>query len=160
MKYFDDIQIGDVFPVGRYTFTAEDIKTFAQRFDPQRFHIDEAEAARSHFGALCASGWHTAVVWMRLMVDRRRALAEEARARGEPIAAIGPALGFRDLKWLKPVYVGDTIEYQSEVTELRPSGSRPRSGLMTILSTGVNQNGEPVISFVSTTLVERRPEQP
>ena len=94
------------------------------------------------------------------MVDHRRALVEAARARGEPVAAMGPALGLRDLKWLKPVYVGDTIDYKSEVTELRPSGSRPGSGLMTIISTGINQNGEPVISFVSTTFVERRPEQP
>jgi acyl dehydratase len=160
MKYFEDVKVGDVFPVGRHTFTADEIKAFAGRFDPQLFHLDEAAAAQSHFGALCASGWHTAVIWMRLMVDRRRALAEAARARGEPVAAMGPALGFRDLKWLKPVYVGDTIDYQSEVIALRPSGSRPRTGLMTIISTGVNQNGEPVISFVSTTLVERRPEQP
>ena len=160
MKYFEDVQVGDVFPVGRHTFTADEIKAFAGRFDPQLFHLDEAAAAQSHFGALCASGWHTAVIWMRLMVDRRRALAEAARARGEPVAAMGPALGFRDLKWLKPVYVGDTIDYQSEVIALRPSGSWPRTGLMTIVSTGVNQNGEPVISFVSTTLVERRPEQP
>lgn len=160
MKYFEDVQVGDVFPVGRHTFTADEIKAFAGRFDPQLFHLDEAAAEQSHFGALCASGWHTAVVWMRLMVDRRRALAEAARARGEPVAAMGPALGFRDLKWLKPVYVGDTVDYKSEVIELRPSGSRPRSGLMTIISTGVNQNGEPVISFVSTTFVERRPEQP
>jgi acyl dehydratase len=160
MKYFEDIQIGDVFPVGRHTFAANEIKAFAGRFDPQLFHLDEAAAKQSPFGALCASGWHTAVIWMRLMVDRRRALAEAARARGEPVAAMGPALGFRDLKWLKPVYVGDTIDYKSEVIELRPSGSRPRSGLMTIISTGVNQNGEPVISFVSTTFVERHPEQP
>ena len=160
MKYFEDVRVGDVFPVGRHTFTADEIKAFAGRFDPQLFHLDEAAAAQSHFGALCASGWHTAVIWMRLMVDRRRAFAEEARARSEPVAAMGPALGFRDLKWLKPVYVGDTIDYKSEVIELRPSGSRPRTGLMTIISTGVNQNGEPVISFVSTTLVERRPEQP
>jgi len=160
MKYFEDVQVGDVFPVGRHTFTADEIKAFAGRFDPQLFHLDEAAAAQSHFGALCASGWHTAVIWMRLMVDRRRALAEAARACGEPVAAMGPALGFRDLKWLKPVYVGDTIDYQSEVIAVRPSGSRPRTGLMTIISTGVNQNGEPVISFVSTTLVERRPEQP
>jgi acyl dehydratase len=160
MKYFEDIQIGDVFPVGRHTFAANEIKAFAGRFDPQRFHMDEAAAEQSPFGALCASGWHTAVIWMRLMVDRRRALAEAARARGEPVAAMGPALGFRDLKWLKPVYVGDTIDYKSEVIERRPSASQPRSGLMTIISTGVNQNGEPVISFVSTTFVERRPEQP
>ena len=92
------------------------------------------------------------------MVDHRRGMMEAARARGEPVAGIGPALGFRELKWLKPVYVGDTIEYQSEVVETRVSNSRPGSGLMTIRSTGVNQNGEPVISLVSTTFVERRPE--
>jgi acyl dehydratase len=160
MKYFEDIQVGDSYAVGRHTFTADEIKSFARRFDPQLFHLDEAAAERSHFGALCASGWHTAVVWMRLMVDHRRGLAEVARARGEPVPALGPALGFRELKWLKPVYVGDTIDYRSEVIETRPSGSRPGSGLMTILSTGVNQNGDPVISFISTTFVERRPEKP
>lgn len=160
MKYFEEIEVGDTFMVGRHTFAADEIKNFARRFDPQLFHLDEAAAERSHFGALCASGWHTAVAWMRLMVDHRRAMAEAARARGEPVAGIGPALGFRELKWLKPVYVGDTIAYRSEVTELRPSGSRPGFGLMSILSTGVNQNGEPVISFVSTSFVERRPERP
>lgn len=160
MKYFEDIRVGDTTMTGRHTFTADDIKAFARRFDPQLFHLDEAAAEASHFGALCASGWHTAVVWMRLMVDQRRVSVEAARARGEPAAAIGPALGLRDLKWLKPVYVGDTIDYNTEVTELRVSNSRPRFGLMTTLSTGVNQNGEPVISFISTTFVERRPEQP
>ena len=160
MKYFEQIRVGDIFAVGRHTFTADEIKGFARRFDPQPFHVDEAAAKRSHFGALCASGWHTAVVWMRLMVDHRRRMAEAAHARGELVAGIGPALGFRELKWLKPVYVGDTIEYKAEVIETRPSNSRPRAGLLAILSTGVNQNGEPVISFVSTTFVERRPEQP
>ncbi len=160
MKYFEDVQVGDTLMTGRHTFTADQIKAFARRFDPQLFHLDEAAAERSHFGGLCASGWHTAVVWMRLMVDQRRAMAEAALARGEPVAGIGPALGFRDLKWLKPVYVGDTIEYKSEVTAVRVSKSRPRSGLMTIFSSGVNQKGEPVISFVSTTFVERRPERP
>ena len=160
MKYFEDIKVGDVFAVGRHTFAADEIKAFAQRFDPQHFHIDEAAAEGSHFGALIASGWHTATTWMRLMVEYRRRMAETMRARGEPIAGIGPALGFRELKWLKPVYIGDTIDYQSEVIETRLSNSRPRSGLMTIRSTGVNQNGEQVISFESSTFVERRPEQP
>jgi acyl dehydratase len=158
MRFFEDIRVGDRFPVGRHTFTADDIKAFATRFDPQLFHVDEEAGARSHFGALCASGWHTAVVWMRLMVDYRRRLTEHARARGEPVAGIGPALGFRELKWLKPVFVGDTIDYSSEVVETRVSNSRPDMGLMTILSTGINQNGEPVISFLSTTFVERRRE--
>jgi acyl dehydratase len=160
MKYFEDIQVGDVIPVGRHTFTADEIKAFARRFDPQPFHVDEAAAERSHFGALCASGWHTAVVWMRLMVDHRRATAEAARARGEPVAGVGPALGFREMKWQKPVYAGDTIDYQSKVIETRISDSRRRLGLMTIRSTGANQNGERVISFESITFVERRPEPP
>lgn len=160
MKYFEDIQAGEIFALGRHTFTAEDIKAFAQRFDPQPFHLDEAAAQESHFGALCASGWHTAVTWMRLMVAYRRRTAEEARARGEPVARVGPALGFRELKWLKPVYVGDTIEYQSEVIETRVSNSRPDVGLMSIRASGINQNGEPVLSFISTAFVERRPDQP
>jgi acyl dehydratase len=160
VKYFEDIRVGDVFEVGRYTFTADNIKAFATRFDPQPFHVDEAAAERSHFGALCASGWHTAVAWMRLMIDYRRRMDEAMRARGEPVAGIGPALGFRELKWLKPVYVGDTITYKTEVIETRVPNSRPGSGLMTIRSTGTNQNGEPVISFLSTTFVDRRPEKP
>jgi acyl dehydratase len=159
VKYFDDIRVGDVVMTGRHTFHADEIKAFARRFDPQLFHVDEAAAAQSHFGALCASGWHTAAVWMRLMVDCRRAEHEAMRARGEPIAGSGPALGFRDLKWLKPVYVGDTIDYKSVVKEARTSNSRPGHGLLGILTTGVNQNGVTVISFVSTTFVERRPGQ-
>jgi acyl dehydratase len=160
VRYFEDVQVGEAFALGRHTFTAEDIKAFAARFDPQLFHLDEAAAQESHFGALCASGWHTAVTWMRLMVEFRRREVEQARARGEPVAAVGPALGFRDLQWLKPVYVGDTIEYQSEVIETRESDSRPGFGLMTIRASGVNQKGEPVITWVSTTFVERRGERP
>jgi acyl dehydratase len=160
VKYFEDIRVGDSDELGHHTFMADDIKSFAQRFDPQPFHVDEAAAERSHFGALCASGWHTAAVWMRLTVDHRRRMIEAARARGEPVAALGPALGFRDLKWLKPVYVGDTIAYRSEVVETRVSSGRPGAGLLTILSTGTNQNGDMVISFVSTTFIERRPEKP
>jgi len=157
MKYFDDIQVGDRFELGSHRFERDDVKAFAGRFDPQRFHLDEAEAERSHFGALCASGWHTAAIWMRLMVNYRKRAAEAARARGEPVAALGPAPGFRDLKWLKPVYVDDTITFAGEVTQTRPSSSRPGWGLMNMRATAVNQRGEMVLSFESTTFVERRP---
>jgi acyl dehydratase len=160
MKFLEDIRVGDVFEVGRYTFTADNIKNFAVRFAPQPFHVDEAAAQRSHFGALVASGWHTALAWMRLMIDYRRRMDEAMLARGEPIAGIGPALGFRELKWLKPVYAGDIVDYKSEVIELRLSNSRSHAGLMTFRSTGVNQNGEPVISLISTTFVERRGKSP
>jgi acyl dehydratase len=159
MKYFEHIRVGDRYALGRHTFTAADIKAFAVRFDPQTFHVDEEAAQRSHFGGLVASGWHTASVWMRLMVAYRRREIEAARERGEPVAGIGPALGFRDLKWLKPVYVNDTIDYASEVIETRASDSRPELGLLTVMSTGVNQKGETVLSFVSTTFIERRPDR-
>lgn len=157
MKFFEDIQVGERIAIGRHTFSAAEIKAFAARFDPQPFHLDEAAAERSHFGALVASGWHSAVVWMRLMVDQRRRSGEAARARGERVAAMGPALGLRELKWLKPVFAEDTVDYASEVIEARVSASKPGLGLISIRSTGVNQRGEPVISFVSTTFVERRP---
>ncbi|MFY9685632.1 MAG: MaoC family dehydratase [Pseudolabrys sp.] len=160
MKHFEDIAVGERTAVGRHTFTADDIKAFAMRFDPQPFHVDDAAAKRSHFGRLVASGWHSAVVWMRLMVAERRRQADAARSRGEPVAAMGPALGLRDLKWLRPVYVNDTIAYESEVIETRASESRPNLGLVTVRSTGVNQRGEPVLSFISTTFVERRPVNP
>src|SRR5690554_1859971 len=119
MTYFEDIAVGDVYEVGRHTFSAEEIKSFARRFDPQYFHVDEEAAKSSHFGALCASGWHTALAWMRLMVAYRRREAEAAHASGRPVGRMGPSLGFRELKWLKPVYAGDTIEYRSEVTKIR-----------------------------------------
>ena len=112
MRYFDDINVGDRMELGTHTFTAEDIKTFAAQYDPQAFHMDEAAAAKSHFGALCASGWHTIAVWMRLRVLYGRREDAERAARGEVIAKLGPSPGFRELKWLRPVYVGDTITYR------------------------------------------------
>jgi acyl dehydratase len=156
MKFFEDMRLGERYEVGRHTFTTENIKAFAVRFDPQLFHVDEEAAKRSHFGALCASGWHTASVWMRLMIEHHLREDEKLRARGEPVATFGPSPGFRELKWLKPVYVGDTITYATEIVELRPSKSRPGWGLISVRNTGNNQRGEPVISFVSTSFVQRR----
>jgi acyl dehydratase len=158
MKFFEDIRVGETVEIGSHVFTAEDIKTFAQRFDPQPFHVDDEAAARSHFGRLCASGWHTACIWMRLLIDRRRHEDDERRARGEPVAQLGPSPGFRDLQWLKPVYPGDTVSYGTEVVETRPLNSRPGWGMIFMRNTGVNQHGEPVISFISSAFVERRGE--
>jgi acyl dehydratase len=156
MKFFDDMKVGERHELGRHTFTAEDIKAFAVRFDPQQFHVDEDAAKRSHFGALCASGWHTASVWMRLMIDYHRAEDAARSARGEPSAVFGPSPGFKELKWLRPVYVGDTITYATEIVEMRASNSRPGWGLISFRNTGTNQRGELVISFVSASFVERR----
>jgi acyl dehydratase len=159
MNYFEDLAIGERVELGSHTFSAEEIKTFATRFDPQAFHTDEAAAARSPFGALSASGWHTAAMWMRLWVERQKRQHAALREKGEPIAAAGPSPGFRDLKWLKPVYVGDTISYAMEIVETRPSARRPQWGLVTLRNTGANQKGELVLSFISTAFVERRSAQ-
>ena len=156
MKFFEEMKAGDKTELGRHTFTADAIKAFARKFDPQPFHLDEAAAAKSSFGALCASGWHTASVWMGLMVRHNKREDDARRARGEAVGEMGPSPGFRELKWLRPVYVGDTVTYFTEVMELRASNSRPGWGLMTVRNTGVNQNNEPVLSFISVAFVERR----
>ena len=157
MKYFEDIEVGDSMALGSHTFTADEIKSFAAQYDPQAFHMDEAAAARSHFGALCASGWHTISMWMRLRVLYARQDDAERAARSEPVAAYGPSPGFRELKWLKPVYVGDTITFASEVAEKRASQSRPGWGLIFAHNTGTNQKGETVLSFIGSGFVQRRP---
>jgi acyl dehydratase len=157
MRYFDDITLGDRMALGSHTFTAEDIKAFARLYDPQPFHMDEAAAAKSHFGALCASGWHTVAMWMRLRVLAGQREDAERAARGEIIAKLGPSPGFREMTWQKPVYAGDTITYASEVAEKRESKSRPGWGLVFARNTGTNQKGELVMSFIGSGFVERRP---
>jgi acyl dehydratase len=156
MNYFEDIRIGERREIGRHTFMADEIKTFAAAYDPQPFHVDEEAAAKSHFGALCASGWHTAAVCMRLLIDERKRRVAEMQARGEAVGIWGPSPGFRDLKWLKPVYVGDTITYASEPVEARVSQSRPGWGVVAMRHTGANQHGETVYSIVVSAFVQRR----
>lgn len=156
MTYFEDLRIGTRVEVGSHTFTAEEIKAFARQFDPQPFHMDEAAAARSSFGALCASGWHTAAICLRLIVTDRQRRQEEMRRRGEPVARTGPSPGLRELRWLKPVYAGDTISFAHEIVELRDLPDRPDVGLRVSRNTGTNQKGELVYSVLSSTFIERR----
>ena len=153
MKYFEDIQLGVKREIGSYTFSAEEIIRFARQFDPQPFHLDPEAAKRSHFGGLVASGWMTTAVWMKLMVAERIA----ANARGDR-AAFGPSPGFRDLKWLKPVYAGDTLSYSTMATVKTELKTRPQWGLIGSLNEAVNQKGELVMSFLGQVLCMRRPE--
>jgi acyl dehydratase len=148
--FFEDVAVGDVAVLGSYEFTPDEIKRFARRYDPQVFHLDEAAAAASHFGALCASGWHTAAAWMKVTIAYQERLAAQARAAGRLVAVLGPSPGFRDLKWLKPVYAGDVLTYQSRITGKRVSASRPGWGLVTQDNSAVNQKGELVFAFTAT----------
>ncbi|GJD47996.1 hypothetical protein OPKNFCMD_0710 [Methylobacterium crusticola] len=145
--WFEDLPLDVPYDLGSYHFGRDEILAFARAYDPQPFHVDEAAAAQSHFGGLCASGWHTAAAWMNRMVAARDRGAAAARERGEPVAPSGPSPGFRDLQWLKPVYAGDTIRYDATLTEKRLSRSRPGWGVVTHASTGTNQHGEPVFRF-------------
>src|ERR1019366_3052239 len=156
MTYFEDLRVGTRTEVGSHTFTADEIKAFARDFDPQPFHLDEDAAARSQFGALCASGWHTAAVSLRLNVEDRQRRQAEMRRRGEPVARTGPSPGLRDVKWPRPVYVGDTIAFAHEIVELRTLPDRPDVGLRISRDTGTNQRGELVYSVLSSTFIERR----
>jgi acyl dehydratase len=156
MTYFEDLRVGARTQLGSHTFTADEIKEFAREFDPQPFHLDEEAAARSHFGALCASGWHTAALCLRHVVVARQGEQAERRRRGEPVARTGPSPGLRDLKWPRPVYVGDTITFAQEIVELRAVANRPAVGLRVARNTGTNQRGELVYSVLSSTFIERR----
>ena len=156
MRFFEDMRVGERTELGSHTFTADEIKAFARRYDPQRFHLDEAAAARSHFGALCASGWHTAAVFMRHFVEAERREGAALRADGETPAQAGPSPGIRALRWPRPVFAGDTIGFAREVTELREQTTRPGWGLVVGRNTGTNQNGELVLSFIGARFVQRR----
>src|ERR1700710_2960376 len=106
MSFFEDIEVGQRRELGSFTFTAELIKKFALQFDPQPFHLDEAEGRKSLFGGLAASGWHVSAVFMKLMVADDQRQAREAVARGEKVAVGGPSPGFKELRWIKPVLAG------------------------------------------------------
>lgn len=157
MTFFEDLRVGDHREVGSHTFTADEIKAFAREFDPQPFHLDEEAAARSHFGALVASGWHTAAMCLRHVVADGQRRASERRSRGEQAAHSGPSPGLRDLKWPKPVYAGDTISFAVQIVELRDDAGHPGRGLRITRNTGTNQRGELVYTVLMSCYVERRP---
>lgn len=157
IEYFEEIEVGQQAMLGGRRFTAEDIKAYASRFDPQPFHVDEEAGRNSLFGGLCASGWQTIMMCAKLTAERHRRQSEARRAAGGAVAALGPVSAIRELKWLKPVFPGDVITYAARVTEKREAAA-DGFGIVVTRNTGVNQGGEVVISFLAELLVERRPD--
>jgi acyl dehydratase len=145
-RYLDDFAVGQTFGSGRLVVEEARIKTFAAEFDPQPFHLDAEAARQSLFGGLAASGWHTAALTMRLLVE------SELRPVGGIIGA-----GCDELRWPRPVRPGDELRVESEVLEVRPSKSRPEQGMIRVRTTTLNQNGEAVQIFVGSLVVPRRP---
>ena len=144
--YFEDLAVGQTFGTGTVTVEAEMIEAFAIEFDPQPFHLDEDAARSSFFGGLVASGWHTAAMSMKLLVEG------ELKIVGGLIG-----LGVEELRWPRPVRPGDVLRVESEVLGLRPSNSQPDRGIARVRNTTLNQDGQPVMIQVVTMIVPRRP---
>lgn len=147
MQYLEDMKVGTKASFGRYEVTREEVLEFAGKYDPQPFHLDDEAAAKTHFGRISASGWHTCAMTMAMLVEN---LTKNKQAGlGSP--------GLDELRWLRPVYPGDTLRVESEITEVTPSRSRPEMGSTKAKVTVFNQHDEPVMTLLSIGLVARRP---
>jgi len=144
-RYLEDFAVGQVFKSGRKRVDKDEIFAFAREYDPQPFHLDEGAARQSPFAGLAASGWHTAAMSMRLIVD----------GEFKPAGGI-LGVGFDELSWPRAVRPGDELSVKSEVLEVRPSKSRPDRGMIRVRNTTFNQNDEPVQVFTGNLLVPRR----
>ena len=143
--YWEDLTAGSVRDMGTVTVSADEIKDFAGQFDPQPFHLDEDAGSRSMFGGLCASGWHTCSLAMKLTVE---SLLTESSSKGSP--------GVEDLRWLKPVYPGDTLRLTHTIVESRPLRTRPDTGLVRARWEMFNQNDEKVLQMEGYGMFGRR----
>lgn len=147
MKVRDVTPFNELIETGSYEFTAERIIDFARKFDPQYFHLDAEKAKTSVLGGLCASGWHVAAAMMKCNTEAIFRQARELIARGETPPKFGPSPGFKNMKWIKPVYAGDTIAYFMRVTGDRPVPTRPGRNIVELSYEGVNQKGELVYTM-------------
>lgn len=162
--YYEDVVIGTETRTGSWTFTEEEIISFAKKYDPQFFHTDP-EAAKSHeFGGIVASGFHVGSIWMKLTVENmRKAFAaqkerDEQPSEGSGGRAAGVSPGFKKMRWHKPVRPGDTITYSSKVSGKVPMGSRTDIGIIQSKTSGINQRGELVFSFIGQGIYPKRSE--
>ena len=138
-----DLAVGAKSRSGDYHFTREEVMDFARKYDPQPFHLDDAVAeAHPLFGRLCASGWHTCAAVMRLTVD------SWTLQHQQPLGGAG----IDEIRWLKPVYPGDTIHAEFEVTGIIPGKPRAGMRLVRVLTTAINQNGVPVMRHCSNVI--------
>jgi len=147
MLYWEDLVVGSSREFGHYDVTREEVLEFAHKYDPQPFHLSDEAAARTHFGKIAASGWHTAAMSMRVIVD---ALGQE------PQAGLGSP-GVDELRWLKPVYPGDRLTVSGKIVDKTPSRSKPTLGTIRTQTIVTNQDGVDVMRYTSIVLMQRRP---
>lgn len=147
MRYFEDLVVGETASFGRYEVTRDEVLDFARKYDPQPFHLSDEAAAKTHFGRMSASGWHSCAMTMSMMV---------AHFAAHPQASLGAA-GIDELRWLKPVYPGDVLRCETELLDKRESRSRPEMGSTRSRMTVFNQDDQPVMRFIANGLIARRP---
>ena len=147
MQYFEDLEVGAETYFGSYVVTREEIIEFAGKYDPQPFHLSDEEAAKTHFGRIAASGWHTCA--MTMAVIARHVVDEEQAGLGSP--------GIDELRWRRPVYPGDTLHVRGKIVEKTPSRSKPHMGSFRSEMMVTNQDDQPVMTFTSIVLIQRRP---
>ena len=147
MIYLEDLEVGRKASFGSYHVTREEVLAFARQYDAQPFHLSDEAAAQTHFGRIAASGWHTCAMTMAMIVENLGA---------DPQAGLGSP-GVDELRWLKPVYPGDTLRVESEIMEVTPSRSKPDIGSFRTLVTVFNQDDVAVLTFTSIVLMRRRP---
>jgi acyl dehydratase len=146
--YFEDLELDKERYFGSYEVTREEVIDFARKYDPQPFHLSDEAAAKTHFGRLAASGWHTCAMVMATTV--RYFMTDE------PQAGLGSP-GIDELRWLKPVYPGDTLHVRGTILEKTPSRSKPEIGSFRTRTIVTNQHGVSVLTFTSIVLIRRRP---
>jgi acyl dehydratase len=145
-RYFEDFAVGEIIECGSRTVSAEEIKTFAEQFDPQPFHLDEAAAKKGMFGTIVGSGWHSVCICMRLTVD---AVFNDTANMGSP--------GVEKIRFIRPLFPGDTVAARIEVLDSAPSRSKPDRGRLTFRFTLSNQKHETIMDFEGMTIFGRRP---
>ena len=147
MIYFEDVEVGAERVFGHYDVTREEVLEFARKYDPQPFHLSDEDAAKTHFGRLAASGWHTCA--MAMAVIARAVVADNQAGLGSP--------GVDELRWLKPVYPGDRLTVTGRIIDKTPSRSKPEIGSVRTQTTVTNQDEVPVMRYISIVLMRRRP---
>ena len=146
LRYFEDLEVGEIRRFGHYEVTREEVLEFAGKYDPQPFHLDDDAASQTHFGRLAASGWHTCSMTMAMMVESQK---------DAPRALIGGA-GIDELRWLKPVHPGDVLSCETELLDKRRSASKPGMGILRQRTTTFNQHSEKVLSMITVIMVSTR----
>lgn len=146
MRYFEDMVVGEKRAFGSRSVTREEVIDFASKYDPQPFHLDDEAAAKTHFGKMAASGWHTCAMTMSMMVAHF--VEEEQAGLGSP--------GVDELRFVKPVFPGDTLRCESEVLDKQQSRSRPEMGILRTQIRTFNQHGTEVLRFIGISMMQTR----